>query len=332
MMNMHYIVLDLEWNQPVSFHSSAYKQIGDKLLFEIIQIGAVKLNKRFKIIGETNILISPTYYKRLHPYVRRMTKLTQAELEDKPAFPDAMKQFMKFCGKDAILCTWGADDISVLKQNADCFSYTDKLPKAYNIQRLYADVFKLGNSQTALKSAMEQLSIAQEENRAFHHALHDAYYTALVMQKLPNPKKIAEYEQEPRKFGHSSGRRRFRSTHTVQTVTAGLQHKDVLTPACPTCKKNAALTTELIPQSPGRYIALCKCKQHGPFLLTLRFAPLKGKQIGMNLSLAPASRQKRAYVHTKELQHQRRRKQGFQFPDPEDLSEVYSSNMPFDDK
>jgi inhibitor of KinA sporulation pathway (predicted exonuclease) len=329
---MHYVVLDLEWNQPVSFQSSAYKQIGDKLLFEIIQIGAVKLNQRFKIVDETDILISPVYYKRLHPYVRRMTRLTQTDLENKPAFADAMKRFMKFCGKDAVICTWGADDISVLRQNADCFAFEGKLPKAYNIQRYFADVFKLGNSQKALKSAMEQLGISEEKDRAFHHALHDAYYTALVMRKLPDPGKVLDYEQEPRKLGHAATRKRMRVTHTVPTVAAGLSHKEVVQPSCPVCKKPAMLTTEIIPQSPGRYIALCKCNAHGPFLLKLRFAPLKGAQIGMNLSLSPASRQTRAYVHTKELQHQYRRKNGFAFPDPEDLSQAYSSNMPFDDK
>ncbi|HPJ02230.1 MAG TPA: 3'-5' exonuclease [Candidatus Limiplasma sp.] len=329
---MHYIVMDLEWNQPVSFQSSAYKQIGEKLLFEIIQIGAVKLDKRFRIVDETDILISPTYYKRLHPYVRRMTKLSQEELAGKPAFSEAMTQFIQFCGKDAVLCTWGADDVSVLKQNADCFSFEGELPKAYNIQRYFAEVFKLGNSQKALKSAMEELHIEEEENRAFHHALHDAYYTALVLQKLPDPKKVLEYEQEPRKFGHTPSQRRFRVTHTVPAVAAGLKHKDVIAPACPTCGQPAALTTELIPQAPGRYIALCKCKKHGPFLLKLRFAPLKSKQVGMNLSLSPASRQTRAYLHTKELQYQYRRKNGYAFPDPEDLSEAYSSSMPFDDK
>ena len=97
---MHYIVMDLEWNQPVSFNSSAYKQAGDKLLFEIIQIGAVKLDKRFKIVDETDIMITPSYYKRLHPYVRKMTKLTQADLENNPAFPEAMERFIKFCGQE----------------------------------------------------------------------------------------------------------------------------------------------------------------------------------------------------------------------------------------
>ena len=43
---MDYIILDLEWNQPLSYNSSAYKSVGGKLLFEMIQIGAIKLNDR----------------------------------------------------------------------------------------------------------------------------------------------------------------------------------------------------------------------------------------------------------------------------------------------
>ena len=41
---MHYIVMDLEWNQPTSFNTPGFRQIGDSLLFEVIQIGAVKLD------------------------------------------------------------------------------------------------------------------------------------------------------------------------------------------------------------------------------------------------------------------------------------------------
>ena len=40
---MHYIVVDLEWNQPMSFDSSVFRQVGDRLVFEMIQIGAVKV-------------------------------------------------------------------------------------------------------------------------------------------------------------------------------------------------------------------------------------------------------------------------------------------------
>lgn len=41
---MHYIILDLEWNQPMSYQSHVYREVGDRLIFEMIQIGAVKLD------------------------------------------------------------------------------------------------------------------------------------------------------------------------------------------------------------------------------------------------------------------------------------------------
>ena len=69
---MHYIVMDLEWNQPTSFNTPVFRQIGDSLLFEVIQIGAVKLGDDFSVLGELSIPIRPTHYVDIHPRVRRM--------------------------------------------------------------------------------------------------------------------------------------------------------------------------------------------------------------------------------------------------------------------
>ena len=33
---MNYIVLDLEWNQPTSFNTPVFRQIGDSLLFVLL--------------------------------------------------------------------------------------------------------------------------------------------------------------------------------------------------------------------------------------------------------------------------------------------------------
>ena len=38
---MHYIILDLEWNQPLNRQNRAYREYGDRLIFEMIQLGAV---------------------------------------------------------------------------------------------------------------------------------------------------------------------------------------------------------------------------------------------------------------------------------------------------
>ena len=57
------------------------------------------------------------------------------------------------------------------------------LPKMYDLQRLYAaEAGKSG--QTALKTEMEDLGVEVDEERSFHNAMHDAYYTAQVLRKL----------------------------------------------------------------------------------------------------------------------------------------------------
>lgn len=67
----------------------------------------------------------------------------------------------------------------------------------YDLQRLYAaEAGKSG--QTALKTAMEALGVEVDEERSFHNAMHDAYYTAQVLRKLPHPMDVLRYEEQPR--------------------------------------------------------------------------------------------------------------------------------------
>ncbi|NCB06388.1 MAG: exonuclease, partial [Clostridia bacterium] len=47
---MQYIVVDLEWNQPVSYNSAVYRRVGDSLMFEVIQFGAVKLSEELQVV------------------------------------------------------------------------------------------------------------------------------------------------------------------------------------------------------------------------------------------------------------------------------------------
>ena len=327
---MHSSVMDLEWNQPTSFNTPVFRQIGDSLLFEVIQIGAVKLAEDFSLQEELSIPIRPTHYTSIHPRVKRMTHLGQEELCDAPAFPEAMEQFAKWCGEDYVFLTWGGDDVSVFQQNLDFFKYEGKVGRMYDVQRYYAEAFELGARQKSLKGALEQLLIEPDESRGFHNAVNDAYYTALVLQKLPEPSLVLKHEQSPRKLSHNPRRTRFRITHTVPSVTAGLAGADVQTPECPTCKKPTQLLTELTPQAPGKYVAISKCTQHGQLFIRVRFTALPDGQRGMHLNVTPANAQNRAYVHTKVLQNEYRRKHGQGF-DPEDLSRASESNMPFED-
>ena len=58
---MNYIVMDLEWNQC----PYGKKQEDPKMPFEIIEIGAVKLDSSFHELGTFHETIHPVLYKKL---------------------------------------------------------------------------------------------------------------------------------------------------------------------------------------------------------------------------------------------------------------------------
>ena len=57
---MNYIVLDLEWNQ-CPYGKSREEE---RLPFEIVEIGAVKMNEQKEIIDTFHILVKPIVYRR----------------------------------------------------------------------------------------------------------------------------------------------------------------------------------------------------------------------------------------------------------------------------
>lgn len=74
---MEYIVLDLEWNQSNTGKEDAV----EKLPFEIIEIGAIKLNKERVMVSEFNELIKPQVYHEMHKITSKLIHIQMQELE-----------------------------------------------------------------------------------------------------------------------------------------------------------------------------------------------------------------------------------------------------------
>ncbi len=332
---MQYIVLDLEWNQPLSWQSAVCKKVGDRLIFEMIQIGAVKLNEDLEIEDSISIPIAPTHYIKIHPRIRKMTGLGPEELAGAPAFREALERFSAWCGNDYTLLTWGCDDVSVLQQNIDFFECGDiPLAPLCDIQKLFSDVHKL-KDRSGLKSAMELLQIEPDESMAFHNALNDAYYTALVFKTLPDPAAVLKYTQTPKKLIHSRPARDKNPGEVFNSVQEAMQSDTVLKPVCPRCGRIMTLDGEYIPQSADKYMAVAKCRNHGRILIRLRFRIDEDGKRCLSHSTAPASGANVAYLHTKQLQVARQREAWLAehgtLPDPdEELMRSNPNNMPFD--
>ena len=72
---MYYIIFDLEFNQD----SSSLQHFDGKNTrapFEIIQIGAIKLDVNFNTIDTFNRYVKPTFYKQITPFITELTGIT----------------------------------------------------------------------------------------------------------------------------------------------------------------------------------------------------------------------------------------------------------------
>ena len=85
---MNYIVMDLEWNQSYSGHIGEHP----RMPFEIIEIGAVKVDKNYRIIDEYSSLIKPRIYKKLHSKIRTILNYDETDLAKGREFKEEMQK------------------------------------------------------------------------------------------------------------------------------------------------------------------------------------------------------------------------------------------------
>lgn len=178
---MNYIVLDLEWNQ-----SSDGKEEESKLLpFEIVEIGAIRLNSERQMVSEFSELIKPQVYHEMHHITRKLIHLQMDQLEHGRPFAEVAEQFFEWCGEDPVFCTWGAMDLTELQRNLSYYGMQTLADGPFpflDVQKLFSIGFEDRKSRRSLEYAIDYLKI--EKDIPFHRAFSDAYYTAKVLALL----------------------------------------------------------------------------------------------------------------------------------------------------
>lgn len=157
MEEFSYIVLDLEWNQPMSGQEIITRPF--RFDSEIIEIGALKLNNRFEEMSEFKSFVRPVFYPSMNGHVVQLTKIRPQELEKAPDFPAAYAAFRDWCGEDCCLCTWGPDDLPVLMDNLLMHGLDAALPDGYDLQRIFGHEIMRDDRQCSLERAMELLRL-----------------------------------------------------------------------------------------------------------------------------------------------------------------------------
>lgn len=87
--DMNFIVLDLEWNQS----PDKKEHENPHLPFEIIQIGAVKLDQDFNIIDQFFERIRPVIYPEIHYKIQEIIQINYADYKNARSFPEVAEDF-----------------------------------------------------------------------------------------------------------------------------------------------------------------------------------------------------------------------------------------------
>ena len=184
---MQYIILDLEFNQGFDFKNNKTLNLIPACRFEIIQIGAVKLDENYNIIGKISLYIKPNLYEEIHPYVEKITGLTKEFLKDKPSFKEVFLQFNDFIDfkEDSVFVVWGGSDLRALYRNLSYYNILkgDLILKYIDIQKIASEHLKFRKgTAVGLKTAIEHFDLPSYGE--FHDALNDAMYTAQIFKML----------------------------------------------------------------------------------------------------------------------------------------------------
>jgi len=275
---MHYIVFDLEWNQSQTPSLSL-----PELPFEIIEIGAVKLDKSGRIVSRFSELVRPSAYPSVNPIIKKVTKLDSALLNCAADFSFVCADFLEWCGTDPVFCTWGCNDLTVLRSNMDYHKIEYAFPSPltyYDAQKIFSLQFGNGKERVALETAVEQLALPHADD--FHRALQDAYYTACVWQHLDIKRFGAylsvDYYALPAKgeyWNFDFGTYTKMVTGLYESKAAAMQDEEICRVRCSRCGEYCDMLVPWFAVSTRYYLTLAECPTHGKMQAKLRWKSLE---------------------------------------------------------
>ncbi len=316
---MSYIVMDMEWNQAMSAQSAVFNKLPIHLRGEIIQIGAVKLTDDLMPGEEFQIDVKPVYFRRMHYKVEKLTGFDKERLESGVGFVEAFTKFREWCGEGCIFLTWGNDDKGIMEQNIIIHDLDwDWIKSWVNLQVIYNIQTNAGRNQTGLSTAMEHFEI--EQTRVAHDALGDAYNTALVCSRLDLEEGLKQYESASKvlpvqvncdKSDNKNGQNALehRAFTGYTTKDDAFSDKDVSSPLCPVCA-HPLKSARWINQGDRRYMSLCSCKQHGNYLVRVKFRNAEDDTLTVNRIIYKADDEMEEYYKSKAHSGSHRRSRG----------------------
>lgn len=268
---MNYVVFDLEWNQGNQAQQTEHADIP----FEVIEIGAVKLNDKYVMISEFSRLIKPEVYREMHQYTSKLIHLQMEELERGRPFAEVMKDFLEWCGTEEYLfCSWGSLDLTELQRNMRYHNMTplsDRPIPYLDVQKLFSLVYEDGKSRRSLETAVDMVQL--EKDIPFHRAFSDAYYTAKLLTGIAEQKpevlrRISFDTFHPPKTRAEEVKVQFDTymkyiSREFDSKAEAFADREVSSSKCYLCHKNLRKKIRWFSPNSKHYYCLARCDKHG---------------------------------------------------------------------
>lgn len=268
---MNYIVLDLEWNQS----NTGLEAEVEKLPFEIIEIGAIKLNDEGVMVGEFSELIKPQVYREMHHITSKLIHMQMKELERGKPFAEVAEMFLQWCGPEEYqFCTWGSLDLTELQRNMKFYNMTpmSEGPITFlDVQKLFSIAYEDRKSRRALEYAIDFLKM--EKDIPFHRAFSDAYYTAGILTRilLEKPEVLQNISYDvfhPPISRDKEIKTQFDTymkyiSRQFADKTEAFADKEVLSSKCYICHRNLRKKIKWFSINGRNYYCVAYCEKHG---------------------------------------------------------------------
>ncbi len=281
---MNYIVFDLEWNQAADIKT----RLKNELLFEVIEIGAVKLDSRKNYVDCFHELIKPQIFHEMNQITGQLIHLRMDELDYCRSFPEVARDFIAWCGEDCVFCTWGDTDLSELQRNMSYYQMpplADKPIPFYDVQKLFSIAFEDRKTRRALKYAVDYLQI--EKVDAFHRADADAYYTAKVLACIAQEEVFHNYSYNT----YHLPKNRAEEIHVVfddygkyisrafPSKIEAMRDGEVLLSKCYLCGCRTKKKIPWFTNNGKHYYSIVRCGTHGMIKMKIRLRKSEDNQI-----------------------------------------------------
>ena len=176
------VLIDLEFN-------GVPRQLAKKhnLKNEILQIGAVKLDRDYNITDRFTLIVKPEYNQVVQNEVFKLTAISNGDIKLQPCIRDALQQFESWIGAEPItIYTWSDSDKRQLTKECrskeiETFLLNSDTTKWVDIQRIF-EILTNRNYHVRLHDAIKFCGLSLDGQE--HDAYFDSVHTAKIAQMI----------------------------------------------------------------------------------------------------------------------------------------------------